>query len=91
MDADLILQVIPPVRPSLVHASFLLNDRVLDSRAQNAEGHGHTVIIIAVDASVLLELFDMSTIDFETILKLFGLNPKFGCLSQSDADCTHGR
>lgn len=76
--ADLILQVIPPVRPSLFNASLLLNDGAVDNCAQNTEGHGHTMVIVAMNASALPEVLYGFAIDFEAIGEFFGLNSEFG-------------
>ena len=80
LPTDLILQVVPPIRPSLLHTPFLLNDSIFHNSAQNAKRHGHTMIVVAMNANTLLELLDRFTVDLETVFQLFCLHAEFGCL-----------
>lgn len=58
----LVLEIIPPVGPSLLNTTFLLDNGVLDGSTKNAERHSNTMVIVAVDASTLLQLLDRTTI-----------------------------
>jgi hypothetical protein len=77
-EAYLVLQVIPPIRPSFLHTSLLLKNGVLDGSTQYAEGHGDTVIIVAMDADAFFQFWDGSAGDLQTVVEFFGLHTEFG-------------
>ena len=74
----LVLEIIPPIRPSLLDASFLLDDGALNDRTQNTESHCDSVIVVAVDAGTFLQLRHRLSVDFESIVQLSGFDTKFG-------------
>jgi len=64
----LVLQVVPPVRPSFLNTSFLFEDRLLDNGTQNAECHSDSVVIITVNADSGLEFGDGLPVNLEAIV-----------------------
>ena len=66
--AYLILQVVPPVRPSLLDTSFLFENRLFDHGTQNAERHGDTVVVVTVNADSGLEFGDGLPVNLEAII-----------------------
>ena len=76
--AYLVLEVIPPVGPGLLNTALLLEDGVLDHCAEHTEGHGDTVVIVAVDAAAVLEFLERLAVDLETVIELLGLNAELG-------------
>jgi hypothetical protein len=74
----LVVKIIPEVGPSLLDASLLLDDCLFDDARQDAECHGDTVIIIAVNRCASGERFVGFAKDDDTIFKFVGLNAKFG-------------
>jgi len=64
----LILQVVPPVWPSLFDTPFLFENRLFDHGAQNAERHGDSVVVIAVNANSGLEFWDGFPVNFEAVV-----------------------
>ena len=76
--SDLIGEVVPPVGPSLLNATLLLDDRIFNHTAQDAEGHRDTMIIVAVDAGAFLQFRDGLAIDLQAIIKLLRLDSELG-------------
>ena len=64
----LVLQVVPPVRPSLLNTSFLFEDRLLDHGTQNAERHSDSVVVVTVNADSGLEFGDGLPVNLEAIV-----------------------
>lgn len=64
----LILQVVPPVRPSLLDTSFLFKNRLFDHGSQNAKCHSNSVVVITVNADSGLEFGDGLPINFKAIV-----------------------
>jgi hypothetical protein len=85
---DLILQIIPPVRPRLLHTSLLIQHRARNERREDRMGHRHPVVVVAVHNHARFELGVRATIDFQSVVKLFGLDAEFGCerLSVSESN-----
>lgn len=83
----LVLEVIPPVGPSLLDTTFLLDDGVLDGSTKNTESHSNTMIIVAMDASALLELLDRTSINLQPIVQLLRLDTELGYKSPSINQC----
>lgn len=50
----LILEIVPPVRPSLLNAAFLLDNSILNDGTKNTESHCDAMVVIAVDTRALL-------------------------------------
>lgn len=78
MEVHLVLEIVPPVRPRLLHATLLLDDCIIDDTAKNAECHRDTMVIVAVDAGTLLELSQWLPIDLQTIVQLSRLHAELG-------------
>lgn len=74
----LVLQIVPPVRPSLLDTALLLDDTVLDYTAQDTEGHSDTVVVVAVNAAAFLQLGNGLAVDLESIVEFLSLDSKFG-------------
>lgn len=74
----LVFQVVPPVGPSLLHATFFFDDSVLHDGAEYTECHSHTVVIVAVNACTLLQRLQGLPVDFETVGQFLGLNSELG-------------
>lgn len=64
----LILQVVPPVRPSLLDASLLFENRLFDDCTQNAKRHCYSVVVVTVNAGPGLEFGNGLPVNFETII-----------------------
>ena len=78
MGTNLILKIIPPIRPSFLHASLLLENGAVDNSAKHAEGHGNTVVVVAVNTHAFLQFRYRSSLHLETVVELLGLNSKLG-------------
>jgi len=76
---DLVLEIIPPIRPSLLYASLFLNDRIFNHRTQYAERHGDTMIIIAMNTDTPLQLYYRPSSDLEAIVEFDGFDAELCC------------
>lgn len=74
---NLVLQIVPPIWPRLLDAALLFNDRALNDGAENAEGHGNSVVIVAVHADTTLQFLDGSTDDFKSVVEFDAVDTKF--------------
>lgn len=77
----LVLEVIPPVGPSLLNTTFLLDNGVLDGSTENTESHSDTMVIIAVHTNALFELLDRTSVDLQPIVQLLCLDAELSCES----------
>ena len=77
--AYLVLEVIPPVRPGLLNTSLLLDDSPADDSAENAERHGHAMIIVAMHTNAILQLRNGLANDLQAIIQFVRLNAEFRC------------
>jgi hypothetical protein len=68
LNIHLVLKIIPPIWPSFLNTSLLLDDSICNNGAQNAESHGYTVIVITVDTDAMLELRDRLSDDLKTVV-----------------------
>lgn len=75
---DLVLQVVPPVRPRLSNASFLFQHGTFNDRSKDRKRHSNSMIIVAMDARILVELFNRLAVNLQTIIELLRLNTKLG-------------
>jgi hypothetical protein len=75
---NLVLEIIPPVRPRLLNAALFFEDSSWHDGCEYTVGHSHAMVIIAMHADTLLEFCQRATIYFEAIVKLLGLNTKLG-------------
>jgi len=76
----LILQVVEEVGPGLLDTTLLLDDGLLDDTRQDAERHGDTVVVVAVNRGASLERLLILAEDDDPVVKLVGLNTKLGCV-----------
>ena len=83
MKSHLVLQIVPPVRPSLLDASSLLDDGSRRDRSENGEGHGDSMIVVAVNADVLEESLDLDSMNDDSVVELRGLDSELPCSSET--------
>lgn len=74
---DLIFEIIPPIRPCLLHTPLLLQDRVGNDGAQDAKRHSNAMVVITEHTNTTLELCKRLSNNFKTIIQLDRLNPEF--------------
>jgi len=60
---SLVLQVIPPIWPRLLDASLFFHDRTLYHTAKDAESHRNSMVIVAVNYDIALQLVHRFPID----------------------------
>jgi hypothetical protein len=75
--AHLVLEIIPEIGPSLLDASLLLNDRLIDDTGEHTESHGHSVIIITMYRGSTAKRGMVLSKDDDPIVKLVGLDTEF--------------
>lgn len=78
IETYLVVKIIPEVRPSLLDTSLLLDDCFLDDARQNAECHGDTVVVVAMNRCTSVEGFVGLAKDDDTIFKFVSLDAEFG-------------
>jgi hypothetical protein len=70
----LILEVVPPVWPRLLDAATLLDDSLGTGDREAREGHGDTVVVVAVNRHAPLESVDRRAVNDNAVVKLVGLD-----------------